>query len=111
MKATTVLLFLSASVSTAVATPIIQREATNYTTPTEGRTVTVMKGDTLFSIPAYLDLGACDIVAANNIKDPNTIVVGTLLKVPAATEKKDHESCISQPSPQQREKAVAHPCS
>jgi LysM repeat protein len=70
-----------------------------------------MKGDTLFSIAAYLDLGACDIAAANNIKDPNTIVVGTLLKVPAATERKDHESCTSQPSPQQREEAIAHPYS
>ena len=54
-----------------------------------------MKGDTLFYIAAYLDLGACDIVAANNIKDPNTIVVGTLLKVPAATEKGPRKSYLS----------------
>ena len=56
-----------------------------------------MKGDTLISIANYLKIvGACDIAAANNIKNPNEVVEGMVLKIPTVPEgKQDTDSCIS----------------
>jgi hypothetical protein len=56
-----------------------------------------MKGDTLFKIAEYIEnvAGACDIAAANNIKNPDDIVEGMLLKIPTvAAGKQDNESCV-----------------
>lgn len=57
-----------------------------------------MKGDTLFKIAEYIKnvAGACDIATANNIKNPNELVEGMLLKIPTVAEgKQDNDSCIS----------------
>jgi hypothetical protein len=56
-----------------------------------------MPKDTLVTIANYLKIvGACDIAAANNIKNPNDIVEGMLLKIPTVAEgKQDNNSCIS----------------
>ena len=56
-----------------------------------------MKGDTLISIANYLKVvDACDIAAANNIKNPNEVVEDMLLKVPTVAEgKQDNDSCLS----------------
>jgi hypothetical protein len=56
-----------------------------------------MKDDTLFKIANYLEIvGACDIAAANNIKNPSDIVEGMVLKIPTMAEgKQDNTSCVS----------------
>lgn len=51
-------------------------------------------GDTLSSISAAAGVGICDIAKANGIADPNVIVTGAKLKIPAVTGKKDNTSCL-----------------
>ncbi|KAJ8114904.1 hypothetical protein OPT61_g3327 [Boeremia exigua] len=104
MKATTTaLLFLSALISTTVATPVlplyprydlVQRASTNSTAPAPGagKTVTIKKGDTLATIAAAAGVGICDIAKANNIADPNVILAGATLMIPAPTGTKDDTS-------------------
>jgi LysM repeat protein len=50
-----------------------------------GRTVTVMLGDTLGALAAANDVTVAQLVALNNLADPNVIVVGTTLTIPGTT--------------------------
>ncbi len=39
-------------------------------------------------------MGICDLAKANNIKDPNVILAGEVLKIPVLKEAKDDRSCL-----------------
>ncbi|KAF9690995.1 hypothetical protein EKO04_011061 [Ascochyta lentis] len=106
---TTALLFLSALIPTAIATPVtplqsrhnhiqlIQRASSNSTTPSTtaaGTTVTIAEGDTLSSIAATAGVGVCDLAKANGIQDPDVIEAGASLKIPAPAARKDDTSCL-----------------
>ncbi|RMZ69920.1 hypothetical protein GMOD_00008858 [Pyrenophora seminiperda CCB06] len=63
--------------------------------------VTIQSGDTLESIAKAHNVGLCDLVLANPaIKDPNLILVGDVLVLPAAEGKGDKGdmSCLTQHS-------------
>ncbi|KAJ4993636.1 LysM domain-containing protein [Stagonosporopsis vannaccii] len=107
---TTAFLFLSALISSTIATPVtplqsryshiqlIQRaSAVNSTVPSipgGGSTLIIQEGDTLSSISAATGVGICDIAKANNIQDPNVIQAGATLQIPAPTGTKDDTSCL-----------------
>jgi LysM repeat protein len=48
------------------------------------RSVVVQPGQTLSSIAASFDINVAALASANNLIDPNTIVIGSVLKVPGA---------------------------
>jgi LysM repeat protein len=48
-----------------------------------GSTYTVQPGDTLYSIAARLGKNVWDIVVANNLSNPNLILVGQVLTIPS----------------------------
>jgi LysM repeat protein len=52
--------------------------------PAAGTTYVVVPGDTLFSISQQTGVPAEEIMAANNMTDPNQLVVGQQLIIPAA---------------------------
>ncbi|KAF2628245.1 carbohydrate-binding module family 50 protein [Macroventuria anomochaeta] len=107
---TTVVVLLSALISTTLATPLtplqsrythiqlVQRaSSSNSTAPSTtavGSTLTIQEGDTLSSIAAAAGVGICDLAKTNNIKDLNVIEAGATLKIPAKTGKKDDTSCM-----------------
>ncbi|EUC44726.1 carbohydrate-binding module family 50 protein [Bipolaris oryzae ATCC 44560] len=56
---------------------------------------TIVSGDTLTTIADKFGSGACNIVAANNIANPDLIFPGQLITVPAnCTETIDKTSCL-----------------
>lgn len=79
---------LIANKETSPAAAAQDRAASGTTaaaTPPSGRTYTVKRGDTLWAIAAR-ELGKgsryTEIVTTNNIRDPNNVKVGTVLRLP-----------------------------
>lgn len=46
---------------------------------------TVKGGDTLLGIAVKFNLGLSDVVTANDIKDPDTLAIGQVVKIPCPT--------------------------
>ena len=66
--------------STTTTTVVATTTTTVAITP--GSKYTIKKGDSLNSIAAAAGVTVAQIVAANNIKDPNKIYVGQVIKIP-----------------------------
>jgi len=62
--------------------PIPVEPAPSMMVPTDGRSYTVQKGDSLSKIASRLGVSARELAEINNIKDPNRIVVGQVLALP-----------------------------
>ena len=54
------------------------------TTTIEDREYTVQAGDSLYSIAQKFNLSAPELVRLNNIKTPDRVPIGTVLKLPAS---------------------------
>lgn len=70
------------------AVPATDDTATEGETATEDDTIThvVQPGETLFAIARIYDVTVDELVAANNITNPNVVPVGTALKIPKDSE-------------------------
>lgn len=55
------------------------------TTTIENREYTVQPGDSMYKIAQKFNLSAPELVRINNLKTPDRVPVGTVLKLPAST--------------------------
>ncbi|KAG8631164.1 hypothetical protein KVT40_000304 [Elsinoe batatas] len=101
LAATTVALISSAA---AVNVPLVygglqkRQEACNGTAlDTRVQQTTVKQGDTLTSISIAFNRGICDIAKANNITNPNLIILGQTLIIPAQVCIPDNTTCHPPP--------------
>lgn len=58
-------------------------------------TITIQPSDTLSKIAKAHNVGICDVAEANAIEDPDLIIAGQTLVIPAETGEKDDKSCLS----------------
>jgi LysM repeat protein len=86
---------VSASASPPAASPPPAAPSSSAGAGAEtGKSVTIAPGDTLEKIAAANAVGICDLAKANNIKDPNVILAGAVLKIPVLKGVKDDRSCL-----------------
>ncbi|KAF2226012.1 hypothetical protein BDZ85DRAFT_279671 [Elsinoe ampelina] len=77
-----------------------RQEACNETAlDTRVQETTVKQGDTLTSISIAFNRGICDIAKANNITNPNLIILGQTLIIPAQVCNPDNTTCLPTPPP------------
>lgn len=66
-----------------IVTPAPQRLPATQPTRASGRTHTVRSKETLFAISKQYGVTVQDLMAANGIRNPSAVPVGTVLKIPA----------------------------
>ncbi|KAL3425573.1 Intracellular hyphae protein 1-like protein 2 [Phlyctema vagabunda] len=67
-------------------------------TATSAQSYTVVSGDTLTTIGDKYSVGPCDLAKANSISNPNLIVPGQALTIPAGICTADSTSCQNPPT-------------
>ncbi|KAF4551076.1 LysM domain-containing protein 4 [Elsinoe fawcettii] len=85
-----------------------RRQVCNGTVTLDPRVqeTTVKQGDTLTSISIAFNRGICDIAKANNITNPNLIILGQKLIIPAQVCFPDNTTCLPPPAPTARAECV-----
>ncbi len=100
--------------ATASPTPTLVRTATPVLTVTVAPAVattsyTVQPGDTLSAIADRYDVDIDDLVAANQIDDPNLLTVGTVLEIPSQSNANTSNTASSKGQLKPRSRATRHP--
>jgi len=78
------LTWLADTANAKLASGVLPPDPGNPEPPVAGTTYTVVRGDTLSAIAKKFSTTVAELVALNNIKNPNLIVVGQKLMVPGS---------------------------